>query len=56
MLSKKGMEEIITSPLLNNIVAIDEFYSGLHGTHDRQDIMMYFIILNLNNMLLMMIM
>jgi hypothetical protein len=39
MLSKKGMEEIITSPLLNNIVAIDEFYSGLHGTHDRQDIM-----------------
>jgi len=37
MLSRKGMEEILNSPILNNIIPVDEFYSALNGTHDRED-------------------
>jgi|TARA_B110000438_G_C15816196_1_gene652048 GR25 family glycosyltransferase involved in LPS biosynthesis len=37
MLSRKGMSEIIDSKLLNNVIAIDEFYSALNGKHDRED-------------------
>ncbi len=37
MLSRKGMEEVLNSKLLLNLVAIDEFYSAMNGTHDRKD-------------------
>ena len=37
MLSRKGMSEILDSKLLNNVIAIDEFYSALNGKHDRED-------------------
>ena len=37
MLSRKGMEEVLSSPILNNLIPADEFYSALSGTHDRKD-------------------
>lgn len=37
MLSRKGMEEVINSPYLQNLIAVDEFYSAMNGTHDRED-------------------
>ena len=37
ILSRKGMEEVIKSPILNNMIAADEFYSALNGTSDRED-------------------
>ena len=37
ILSRKGMEEVINSPILNNMIASDEFYSALNGTSDRED-------------------
>jgi len=37
ILSRKGMSEILDSPILNNIIPSDEFYSALNGTHDRED-------------------
>ena len=37
ILSRKGMSEVLDSKILNNVVAIDEFYSALNGKHDRQD-------------------
>ena len=37
MLSRKGMEEVLTSPILQNLIPTDEFYSAMNGTHDRKD-------------------
>tara|TARA_B100000780_G_scaffold230225_1_gene169947 strand:+ start:4452 stop:5906 length:1455 start_codon:yes stop_codon:yes gene_type:complete len=37
MLSRKGMKEVIDSPILSNLIPTDEFYSALNGTHDRKD-------------------
>jgi GR25 family glycosyltransferase involved in LPS biosynthesis len=37
ILSRKGMGEILSSPILNNIIPSDEYYSAMNGTHDRQD-------------------
>ena len=37
ILSRKGMKEVLGSTILSNLVAIDEFYSAMNGTHDRKD-------------------
>jgi GR25 family glycosyltransferase involved in LPS biosynthesis len=35
--SRKGMKEILDSPILDNIIASDEFLSAINGTSDRLD-------------------
>ena len=37
ILSRKGMEEVLDSGWLNNLIPTDEFYPALHGTTDRED-------------------
>ena len=37
LITKKGMEEIINSNILDNIIACDEFFSAINGTSDRKD-------------------
>ena len=37
ILSRKGMKEVLESTILSNLIAIDEFYSAMNGTHDRKD-------------------
>ena len=37
MLSKKGIKELMSSPVLNNVIPSDEFLSGVHGVSDRDD-------------------
>ena len=35
--TKKGMKEILDSPILDNIIAMDEFLPAINGTSDRED-------------------
>lgn len=37
IITRKGMEEIINSDILMNIIAMDEIYPAINGTSDRQD-------------------
>jgi GR25 family glycosyltransferase involved in LPS biosynthesis len=37
LVSRKGMEEIINSPILDNIIASDEFFSAINGASSRFD-------------------
>lgn len=37
IVTRKGMKEIIESPILDNIIASDEFFSAINGTSDRLD-------------------
>ena len=37
IVTRKGMEEIINSDILMNIIAIDEIYPAMNGTSDRKD-------------------
>ena len=37
LVSRKGMKEILDSPILDNIIASDEFLSAINGTSDRLD-------------------
>ena len=37
IITRKGMEEIINSDILMNIIAIDEIYPAMNGTSDRED-------------------
>jgi len=42
ILSRKGMEEVLESGWLNNLIPTDEFYPALHGTTDRMDVQKIF--------------
>jgi len=35
--TRKGMKEILDSPILGNIIAMDEFLPAINGTSDRED-------------------
>ena len=35
--TRKGMKEILDSPILDNIIAMDEFLPAINGTSDRED-------------------
>ena len=37
IITKKGIQEILSSPILNNIIASDEFFPAINGTSDRKD-------------------
>ena len=37
IITRKGMKEILDSNILDNIIPLDEFYSAINGTSDRED-------------------
>ena len=37
IVTRKGMKEILDSPILDNIIVSDEFFPAINGTSDRQD-------------------
>ena len=46
IITKKGIQEILSSPILNNIIASDEFFPAINGTSDREDAIKIFHDLN----------
>ena len=48
LVSRKGMEEVINSPILDNIIASDEFFPAINGTSDRLDAVDVFYNSNFN--------
>ena len=37
IITKKGIQEVLSSPILNNIIVSDEFFPAINGTSDRKD-------------------
>ena len=37
IITRKGMKEVLESPILNNVITPDEYYSALNGTSNRKD-------------------